>query len=212
MGGVVQVLFGEMALTISLALLASLFTALMLVPMLSSKFLRLEFELKKNILGKFYRRSEKWFSHLEDIYGKSLSWALSHRKVVILGSVLLLVVTFGGLKAGLVGTEFMPEMDQDRFKVNIELPTGTRYEETGEVLQEISGIMVKEIPELKDSFIRWGVGEMGIGTLLGGKEASNTGMASENGLPLSYLNRDIMLSTSSLLRTTLVTNLSYNSF
>jgi len=57
----------------------------------------------------------------------------------------------------LIGTEFFPAQDQNRLSATYELPTGTRYERTGVVAQRLQEITENDVPERRDSFIRWGV-------------------------------------------------------
>ena len=168
-GGITAILFGALAAVVTMALLASLFTSLMLTPMLCSRFLK----VKKEHTSLFFRSSEKLFIALENGYSKLLGWALYHRKSVVAGAVLLIIVSLSAVP--MVGTEFMPEQDQSRIGINVELPVGTRFEKTGEVCQKINQILVKDVPELYTYFDRWGAAEMGIGSLLGHEEASHTG-------------------------------------
>ena len=86
---------------------------------------------------------------------------------------MLLIVSLSAVP--LVGTEFMPEQDQNRISSSVDLPVGTRFEKTGEVCRKINRILEENVPELSTYFARWGAGETGIGTLLGHEEASHTG-------------------------------------
>jgi len=172
-GGLTAILFGSMAAIISLAMLASLFTALLLVPMLSSKFLGVE----KKHTSRFFRVSEQLFTRLENNYANLLGWALNHKKIVIIGAVLLLLITVGLVR--FVGMEFMPEEDQNQFSINVDLPIGTRFERTGEVCNKITEIMREKVPELVAYSERWGAGGTGgISSILGREEASYRGSIS----------------------------------
>ena len=146
-GGITGIMFKEMAFVICLALLASLFTALTLIPMLSAKFLHFRNEQDKveGILKRFYFRSKRWFNKLDSSYRNLLGWSLSHRKKVIIGGFSILV--FSLLLLPLIGTRFMPEVDSGVFRGRVELPVGTRLEETGKVMRSIEDIIIKEVPE-----------------------------------------------------------------
>ncbi len=175
-GGITGIMFKEMAFVICLALLISLFTALTLIPMLSAKFLRLEKEEDKGkkIINKFYIQSGKWLNKLDSTYKNLLSWSLSHRKRVIIGG--LLILCFSLLFLPLIGTRFTPETDSNMFRGTVELPVGTRFEETGKVMRSIEDIVTKEIPEKTVMFARWGYGAIGMGSVAFGQEGSNVGM------------------------------------
>jgi len=155
-GGITAVVFGQFAAIIAMALVASLFTALMLVPMLSSKFLIVRNpDSSKSVLDFFYRWGEAVLSGIERLYVKFLDWSLKNRKTVFVSCGLLFVWSIGIV--GFIGTEFFPEQDQNRLSANYELPIGTRYERTGVVAQQLQKITEDSVPERRDSFIRWGV-------------------------------------------------------
>lgn len=181
-GGMTGVLMRELAFTISLALLASLFTALTLIPMLSSKLLRARRESevsnptsRKIPLSRFYIQSEKWFKGLENRYRLLLGWALSHRRLVISGGFVILALSFAMVK--FVSTEFMPAMERGMLTFNVELPVGERFEETGKVVKTMDEIIAKHVPEMETCFSRWGYAERGIESLMGGEQGSNIGMS-----------------------------------
>lgn len=156
-GGIAAVVFGEFAAVVTMALVASLFTAMMLVPMLSSKFLKVRTreEARVKILDFFYDAGEKTLVWLENGYTRILMWALGNRKTVLTVCALLLVWAI--ILAFFVGTEFFPKEDQNRLSANYELPIGSRYERTGNVARKLEDIAWAHVPELKDCFLRWGV-------------------------------------------------------
>jgi CzcA family heavy metal efflux pump len=172
--GVSGILFRQMSFVVILALLASLASALILVPMLSAKFLHLEEHRNSKRFTRLRAFGEKAFEGLDNRYRTALGWALNHRKTVIGGGI-----TFLGLSLLLipfVGTEFMPESDMNQMRMTIELPIGTRYEETEKVVRAVEEIMIKNTPELETYFSRWGAGRAGIGAFLGGREGTHLGM------------------------------------
>ena len=155
-GGITAIIFGQFAAIVTMALVASLFTALMLVPMLSSKLLKVRNpNSSRSILDFFYRLGEKVLTKTEDSYVRFLDWSLSNRKTVFISCAVLFVWSIGIV--GFIGTEFFPEQDQNRLSANYELPIGTRYERTGVVAQQLQKIVEKHVPEGQHSFIRWGV-------------------------------------------------------
>ncbi len=177
-GGIAAIVFGQFAAIITMALVASLFTALMLVPMLCSRFLRVhnpdssavKHPAKRSLLDLFYRLGEKVFTKMEQLYVKFLNWSLHNRKTVFVSCIVLFVWSIGIV--GFIGTEFFPEQDQNRISAEYELPIGTRYERTGVVAQQLQTITENNVPERRDSFIRWGVfGEAGGGNIASEEES-----------------------------------------
>jgi len=155
-GGITAIVFGQFAAIIVMALVVSLFTALMLVPMACSKFLIVrDANSSKSILDSFYKLGEKVLNKTEDFYVRFLDWSLGNRKTVFISCIILFVLSIG--LVGFIGTEFFPEQDQNRLTASYELPIGTRYERTGAVAQQLQKIVENSVPERRDSFIRWGV-------------------------------------------------------
>jgi HAE1 family hydrophobic/amphiphilic exporter-1 len=155
-GGIAAVLFGPFAAIITMALVSSLLTALMLVPMLSSKLLIVRDPASsKSPLDFFYHWGEAVFSKMEQVYVRFLAWSLNNRKTVFASCVLFLVWSIGIV--GFVGTEFFPQQDQNQLMAEYELPVGTRFERTGMVARQMQTIVEEHVPERRDSFIRWGV-------------------------------------------------------
>ncbi len=155
-GGITAVIFGQFAAIITMALVASLLTAIMLVPMLSSKLLKANNPgSSRSILDFFYRWGEAVLSKTEQLYVRFLDWSLKNPKTVFVSCGLLFIWSVGLIK--FVGTEFIPQQDQNRLSVNYELPIGTRYERTGLVAQQFQTILENNVPERQDCFLRWGV-------------------------------------------------------
>jgi len=155
-GGITEIVFGQFAMIMTMALVASLLTAIMLVPMLCSKILKVsQVQSRKSMFRFFYIAGEKSLAVIEDVYVRVLNWALANRKTVLISCVLMLVCSFG--LAMRVGTEFFPEEDQNRVMVNFELPVGTRYERTGAVAEQFEKIVENNVAERNVSFVRWGV-------------------------------------------------------
>ncbi|MBN3038108.1 MAG: efflux RND transporter permease subunit [Candidatus Omnitrophica bacterium] len=181
--GITGILFKQMAAVICLALFASLFTALTLIPMLSSKLLKFGINTNNNsktskknlsLLRRFYKVSENWFTKTEQKYSELLAWTLSHRKTTVFFTVLLLAFSLALIF--LVGTEFFPEVDSGMIRMDIERPIGTRVSETGKVINAIEDIVYESVPEIDAAISTWGYGQVsGMSSILGGEESSNTG-------------------------------------
>ncbi|MEH7445029.1 efflux RND transporter permease subunit [Bacillus sp. JJ1122] len=124
--GIIGELFTEFALTISFSLLASLIVALTVVPMLASRLLKAP---KKNLEARRQRSSS--MKSLE----KSVRWALHHRFIVIL--ITLLMLAGGGYGLTTVGTQFIPATDEGFFSIRVKLENGAALSETEKVLASL---------------------------------------------------------------------------
>ncbi|MDD4238549.1 MAG: efflux RND transporter permease subunit [Desulfotomaculaceae bacterium] len=151
--GLAGILFKPLALTVSFSHIAALFAALTLVPMLSSKLLQnvpppeAVFEgNSKNPAVHFGRFLHK----LNEQYGKLLRWSLGNRKKVILFVIASLVLSLAATP--LIGTEFIPNMDQGELTVNVEMPAGTKLDETKKLAENIEGLIRHEISDIDHIF------------------------------------------------------------
>ncbi|MCG8573186.1 MAG: efflux RND transporter permease subunit [Spirochaetes bacterium] len=134
--GIAGLMFRDIAKTVTFSLSMSILTALTLIPLFSSRFLKHTYMLtedgKKNKLFAFV---EKVLEYLDKLYSYLTSVALKHRIMVFtlfgglfLASIILIAV---------LGFEFLPPMDQGEILVNLELPMGTPLDKTKKVTMEI---------------------------------------------------------------------------
>lgn len=171
--GVVGIMFGELAIIVTVTLLASLFTAATFSPMLCSKWMRInngQTETKNKWFSKFYQISEHWFKSWEEFYSKCLAWCLSHKKIVIFG--FLGAFIFSLFLTRFVGNEFIPEQDSGDLRTTINLPIGTRVEETDKVAEKIEDIFKEEVPEEKFIYVRSGQSQ-GVGAVMGSQSGTH---------------------------------------
>lgn len=170
--GITKIIFTEFAVVITVVLLASLFSALTLTPMLSSTLMRVS--VKKHKHSKFFAGTEQMFTVLANKYAEVLSWALGHRKNVIATALVLFFTSL--FLVPFLGTEFMPEEDKAMIQGTLRMPVGTRVEETARVMEAIEKIITEEITEseIRAIFTRCGVSESGMSDVFG-EEGSHIG-------------------------------------
>jgi CzcA family heavy metal efflux pump len=130
--GIARLLFTPLALTVAFSLIASYFVSLTVIPVLSRKYLHPETEdilpLAPSALDRLKWRAKVIFERIDLGYQSLLGWALSHRKTVVLAVV---VAFLGSLPLYFfIGTEFFPSMDESQFRFIVQLPVGTRLEES----------------------------------------------------------------------------------
>jgi multidrug efflux pump len=80
MGGLVGRLFREFAVTLSFAIAISAVVSLTVTPMMASRMLRHDREVKH---GRLYRASERAFNWMRDTYGAALRWVLEHEWLML---------------------------------------------------------------------------------------------------------------------------------
>jgi len=175
--GVAGVLFREQALTVTLSLTVSLFIALTLVPLLASRLIVVRPNNPSEKIGsKIYQLVGTWLKSLDIRYQTILNWCLDHRRLTIIGIGSLFITSLSLVwPLRLVGTEFMPKIDQGRIEINLELPVGSRLEATEEVVKKVERIVQTSTPELKYVRSRIGTG-MGFGGQRVGSHTAQVGL------------------------------------
>ena len=140
--GITRVLFTEFSIVVCVVLIASLFSALTLTPMLASTIMGREEDRKQ---GRFFQATEWAYNAIADAYSELLGWALQHKWTVVSLAVALLAVSLGLVMLGAIGSEFMPSEDVGQVHGVVYLPAGTRAEETFRVMKVVEGIIKEEI-------------------------------------------------------------------
>ncbi|MCD6335136.1 MAG: efflux RND transporter permease subunit, partial [Candidatus Latescibacteria bacterium] len=144
--GIAGKLSRGLALTISFALLASLFVALTLVPMLASVIFKRQRsdpgQANQKRFGEGDSSRMTLFEGIKERYQRVLRWSLSHRKTVLGVTAALFLISLGLIP--IVGTEFMPSSDQPFIMLNVEMPVGTSLEETNRLVGKIEDILIAE--------------------------------------------------------------------
>jgi HAE1 family hydrophobic/amphiphilic exporter-1 len=171
MGGLVGILFKQLAILTSITLIASLFTALTLTPMLASRWIKPKTRQATKPHGKLFQLSERWFTKVENLYDSVLSWALSNRKKVIVIALILFISSIIAIK--FIGTDYIPNIDAGDLNAVIELDKSVSPEETYRVAQEVEAIFLKEVPELRSMYSITGQSEKGLLSTIGFKEGRN---------------------------------------
>ena len=182
--GLISIFFAQLAGVIILTLAASLLSAMLLTPMLCSKILR---EAKRDENGNiiaddkpkkqnlFYRAGEKFLSTAENVYSKIIEKTLNHKKTTIFVAISLFIGSL--MLVPVVGLDFMPEDDQGSLQIDIELPQGTRIEETLKAAQHIERIIREEIPleHLTRTYVRGGSNNSGMSQKIEGTNTATIG-------------------------------------
>lgn len=149
--GIGKYLFTPLAVAVALAIGASYFVAMMVVPLFGAYVLRAETEGSSaprfGLLAQFNSAFETFFERLRDRYVGWLTLALAHRREVIAGSTLSLIAAI--LLSGFVGRELFPAVDAGQLTVRLRAPSGTRIERTEELTAKIEK-RIKEVIQADD--------------------------------------------------------------
>jgi hydrophobe/amphiphile efflux-1 (HAE1) family protein len=137
LNGVLGRLLREFAVTISVSILFSGFTALTLTPMLCGRFLG----TRGYGRHRFGRWTERVYARLEDGYRRSLDVALRHPRAVISASIGMSVVTV--LLFFLMPKSFMPQVDVGAFSGHLEASENNSMARMIDYGEQVNALMAK---------------------------------------------------------------------
>ncbi|MCY6369052.1 efflux RND transporter permease subunit [Clostridium ganghwense] len=144
-------IFRDMSLTVTFSLIASLVIALTLIPMMCSKFLKIENNSRENFASKISNKWENVLISIEKKYKKLLLKALNHRKITSFIVALIFVATV--FLVPMLGMEFMPKIDEGTFKIDVKMPQGTVVEETLKTVDKVEK-KLNGIDEIKEIYVK----------------------------------------------------------
>jgi HAE1 family hydrophobic/amphiphilic exporter-1 len=149
MSGIVGRFLASFGLTMSFAILVSLFVAFTLTPMLTARWLgkrRKVGEGRSEVADDAFKNSTSDLPHstsrnrgfyhvIDSTYTQMLEWSLKHRWVVVVvcAGVLLSIPVL----LQLLPYNFLPEEDESQFQVSLDLPLGTSLDVTRELSQKL---------------------------------------------------------------------------
>ena len=146
--GLATLVFRELLVTISFAVIASLAVALTLVPMLAAQMAKLRFSSGFDRSLPYLAFSR--FMHAVTEGYRNLLRALLPRRVWVL------VLTFASVLAALplgsrLGSEFLPQLDDGSLNVRLALPAGTTPEQTDRATREVEAA-IRALPHVSSVF------------------------------------------------------------
>jgi cobalt-zinc-cadmium resistance protein CzcA len=123
-------IFTPVTYTVSFALLGAILLTMTLVPTLLAYAVRGESMAEKH---------SGWMHSLQDWYRSLIQRAMIHRKFVLLLSAIPLVLSLLG--APMLGSEFLPKLDEGNIWLTISLPPSTALERTKEIERDVRAVL-----------------------------------------------------------------------
>jgi multidrug efflux pump subunit AcrB len=146
--GVSKDLFSALALAVVIALFASYFVAVTVVPLYSARYLKPARSLGGPEDDSPLTRFHVWFNTKFDVllnwYERWVRRALDHPSEVLYGFGALFLLSF--LLYPLIGVSFFPRTDAGQFVINLKAPTGTRIELTEKYVEKVEAIVHQVVP------------------------------------------------------------------
>jgi multidrug efflux pump subunit AcrB len=175
--GVSKYLFSALALGVVLALCASYFDAVTVVPLFCAYFLKPAHHgtegsgIKKSRGARFHAGFNARFEKMLNVYEKYVNRTLDRPREALMIFGALFVLSF--LLVPLIGVSFFPRSDAGQFVINVKAPTGTRIEVTNDYIKQVEDI-VRQV--VKPDDLNTVVSNIGVMPDLSALFTSNSGM------------------------------------
>lgn len=160
MGGIIGRFFYQFGVTVSTAVLLSLFVSFTLDPMLSSIWpdpdaahqhdrLNERISFRKRPIAWLLDGFQRLLDRLTNLYSHILAWSLRHRLITVLIAIGSLVAAF--FAVGLVGKEFVPQADMNEIKVKFETPVNANLDYTQQKAAQVNAVL-QSFPEVTNTY------------------------------------------------------------
>jgi HAE1 family hydrophobic/amphiphilic exporter-1 len=158
MGGIIGRFFHQFGITVTAAVLISMFVSFTLDPMLSSVWRDPDIHggnrnggWYDRTIGRVLRQFERFVDWLSATYQVLLKWSLQHRKTTVAIALASFVGGFAIPVTGLIGSEFVPQADYSETGVVYYTPVGSSLEFTETKARQVEAVL-REFPEVRDLY------------------------------------------------------------
>ncbi|NUG01739.1 efflux RND transporter permease subunit [Acinetobacter oleivorans] len=148
MGGLIGRFFYQFGVTVSTAVLISMFISFTLDPMLSAHW-KDPIKKKDNWLQRFFNHISNVLDRLTHVYEKLLKLALRFRFITVIIAIVSLFAALGLSK--LIGTEFVPTPDNGEVRIQFETPVDASLEYTQAKLHQVDKI-IRQFPDVVSTY------------------------------------------------------------
>ncbi len=136
MGGIVERLFREFSITLTVAIVISLLVSITLTPMMCARWLRSEDEQPAP------RLLQRWGGRLLNGYRRSLAWTLNYQRLMLLGLLLTIGASVWLFVA--VPKTFMPQQDTGQLRGMIRGDDGLSYHTMWPKMEQYRQALLKD--------------------------------------------------------------------
>ncbi|MFA8299662.1 MAG: efflux RND transporter permease subunit [Hyphomicrobiales bacterium] len=164
-------IFRQFSIVVATSTLVSLFVAFTLIPMLSSRFAKIEHFRQNSFIGKMVNRFESFIERCTNGIIGLLKWSFNHKLITLGLTVLLFIGSVMLIGKGFIGAEFASNGDRGEFVLNIELPRGATVQQNNAAVLQAEDLLYQQ-SEVKNVFAT-------IGTTSTAAEGEKTAYKSE---------------------------------
>jgi multidrug efflux pump subunit AcrB/outer membrane protein TolC len=137
--GAVGEFIRALPIAVAVALGSSYVVAMLLTPLTARFFIRQGLKDHEAVEGE---RKLTPLDRMQHYYNKAITWAMRHKREVLVGGAVTFVVGLGILK--LVPQQFFPLAERDQFVMDVWLPEGAKIEATDAAVRRIEAVLKQE--------------------------------------------------------------------
>ncbi|QDH78868.1 efflux RND transporter permease subunit [Echinicola soli] len=142
-GGLISGILTQFSITVAVATMMSLLVAFTLIPLLTSRFSKLEHLNPDSVFGKIVNGFEGFLDAFIAWLTGILKWAFNHKIITLVVTFVLFVSSFLLVGYGFIGSEFVSQGDKGEFIMRLELPKSATLEETNFTTREAENYLSK---------------------------------------------------------------------
>ena len=131
--GMAAQIFRDLALAVTFSLMMSLVIAMTLVPTLANRLVDVHegVDVARNWYERLGNGIGAALEKLHTFYGKLLTWALDHRKTVVVGTLVIFLVSLFAMTN--IGMNFFAQNDSGTINITVQMDRGTSLDQTTKV-------------------------------------------------------------------------------
>ncbi|MBP7508997.1 MAG: efflux RND transporter permease subunit [Prolixibacteraceae bacterium] len=139
----------QFSVVIVISVVISLVAALTLIPMLTSRFGKIENISGRGIFKRILTGFEKMIENFSNWISRILEWSLSHKRWLGMIVIAVTIAVFSLFPLGYIGFEFLPSVDRGEFMVQMEMPKDISFEESNALVRRAEDWMRSQ-PDVKN--------------------------------------------------------------
>lgn len=163
--GMVSNILREFCMVVVIATLLSLLASFTIVPLLTSRFGKLERVSNTSFVGRFILWFEAQLVNFTKWITGILNWSLNHKFITLLIVAALFFSSFVLIIKGYIGSEFFAQGDRGEFLVQIEMPKDASIEQTNLMTRKAEEYLATK-PEVISQITTVGQSSDGFGAAL----------------------------------------------
>lgn len=163
--GMVSNILREFCMVVVIATLLSLLASFTIVPLLTSRFGKLERVSNASFAGRFILWFESQLNNFTKWITGILQWSLNHKLVTLVIVAALFFSSFVLVIKGYIGSEFFAQGDRGEFLVQIEMPKDASIEQTNLMTRKAEEYLATK-PEVISQITTVGQSSDGFGAAL----------------------------------------------